>query len=106
MPRRVSLNHTVTDACDLTAKLPKEIFCLGGMNNGCTRSLLHRCEILSLWRLEPRAACVQQDRSVWTTTLALRQVCELVERITDLLPNSVVSDLLTSLRARRRTSKI
>ena len=23
-------NHTVTDACDLTAKLPKEIFCLGG----------------------------------------------------------------------------
>ena len=49
-----------------------------GASYGCARSLLHRCEILSLWRLEPCAACVQQDRS------------------------SVVSDLLTSLQARRR----
>jgi hypothetical protein len=34
--------------------------------------------------------------------LTLRQVCGLVEHITDPLPNSVVSDLLTSLRARHR----
>jgi hypothetical protein len=34
--------------------------------------------------------------------LILRQVCELVERSADQLPNNVVSDLLTSLRARRR----
>ena len=34
--------------------------------------------------------------------LTLRQVCGLVEHITDPMPNSVVSDLLTSLRARRR----
>jgi hypothetical protein len=34
--------------------------------------------------------------------LTLRQVSGLVEHITDPLPNSVVSDLLTSLRAQRR----
>jgi len=34
--------------------------------------------------------------------LTLRQVCGFVEHITDPLPNSVVSDLLTSMRARRR----
>ena len=34
--------------------------------------------------------------------LTLRQVCGLVEHITDPMPNSVVSDLLTSLRALRR----
>ena len=32
--------------------------------------------------------------------LTLRQLCGLVEHVTDPLPNSVVSDLLTSLRAR------
>jgi hypothetical protein len=32
--------------------------------------------------------------------LTLRQVCGLVEHVTEPLPNSVVSDLLTSLRTR------
>ena len=37
--------------------------------------------------------------------LTLHQICRSVEHVPDPLPNSIVSDLLTSLRARRRITE-
>jgi hypothetical protein len=65
-------------------------------SNGCLRSLLYCCEVYRSGERNP-ALPARNTINVDGKNLTLRQVCSLVEHVTRPLPDSVVSDLFTSL---------